>query len=112
MQINPEDMDRDALLQFFATYTLDKCLASGIAHYIPIHEIKDRRVRERAAATPRPKRLLTREEERLVEEAMSKGLMVFENQEFEAAIVYVSAAFFIELDRKRFMEALPAGGAA
>lgn len=103
-------MDRDALLQFYATYTLEKCLASGIARYIPLKRFKDPETRARAAVTPRRPRLLTADERRLVEEATAKGLMGFEDIEFQAAIVYVAAGLFIELDAQKFMQKLGAAG--
>lgn len=82
LQIDPEDMHPDALLQFFAMYTLQGLL-------------------ERGVVSGKHRRLLDGPETRLVEEAISKGLMDFPNEEVEAAILYCAAGCGLTLDEHR-----------
>lgn len=93
LQLNPEELERDALLQFYATHTVEKMLASGIAQYM-------------RSAPSRPRQLLDGAERRLVEEATAKGLMSFEDAEFAAAIKWVAAGLHIEVNVPKFLEKL------
>jgi homoaconitase/3-isopropylmalate dehydratase large subunit len=87
LQIDAEDVNRDALLQFFALHLLQGLLERGIVQ-------------------GKQRKLLTPAEQRLVEEARSKGLMSFEDAEVEAAILWCASGCGLKLDEDRLRKFL------
>ena len=87
LQVNPEEVDRDSLLQFFAMYLLQGLMERGIV-------------------TGNKRKLLTSAEQRFVEEARTKGLMQFQDEEVEAAILWCAAGCGLTLDEDRLRKFL------
>jgi hypothetical protein len=88
IDVDVTEMAHDSRLQFFASYVLDGLIARGLVR------------------SPRVRRILDREEQRLVAEMRAKGLCSFENEEFEAAILWVAAGAGITLDQAKLRKEL------